>query len=200
MKFILTFFIVLGCLPAWRQSNRKPEIEKCMEPVYSVKEFRRIADSLHMTINELSDYPVLFPIKKPLRISSGFGMRYHPVYKVRKFHTGIDIAKTKGTPVYAAGNGVIVRKGYNPGYGNFIEIRHAGGFRSFYAHLSRTMVNTGDSVNIATQIACVGSTGLATGNHLHYEIRKRKRFLNPVEWWYYLSEILNKQILNKNTV
>jgi murein DD-endopeptidase MepM/ murein hydrolase activator NlpD len=106
--------------------------------------------------------------------------------------TGIDFAKTKGTPVYATGNGIVIRKGYDSGYGNFIEIKHAGGFSSFYAHLSKTMVNTGDSVSIAQQIACVGNTGITTGYHLHYEIRKGKGFLNPTRWCCYLFEILKK--------
>ena len=199
MKYIITLLIALLHLTAWGQSNRKSEIEKCTEPIYSATEFRRIADSMQMTIEELSDYPVIFPIKKPLRISSGFGMRYHPIYKVRKFHTGIDIPKTKSTPVYATGNGEVVRKGYCSGYGYFIEIEHAGNFRSFYAHLSKTTVNIGDMVNIATQIACVGNSGVSTGSHLHYEVRKGKRYLNPTEWCYCLIEIWNKQTLNEKT-
>jgi len=173
--------------------NRKPEIEKFTEQVYSATEFQRIADSLQMTISELCDYPVIYPIKKPERISSGFGMRKHPIYRVRKFHTGIDISGTKGTPVYSTGNGVVVRKGYCSGYGNYIEVEHVGGFRSFYAHLSRTMVNVGDSVEIARQIACLGSTGIATGSHLHYEVRKGKRYLNPTGWCYQLFEILKNK-------
>lgn len=150
-----------------------------------------MADSLELSIQELSDYPVIFPIKKPV-ISSSFGMRKHPISKVRKFHTGIDIAKPKGTAVYATGNGVVSRKGYCSGYGYYIEIQHAGSFRSFYAHLSKTMVNVGDTLRIAEQIACVGNTGLSTGYHLHYEVRKGKCYLNPSEWCYCLLEILNK--------
>jgi len=76
------------------------------------------------------------------------------------------------------------------GCGNFIEIQHAGNFRSFYAHLSKTMVNVGDSVIMTQQIACVGNTGLSTGSHLHYEVKKGKRFLNPTEWCYFIFEIL----------
>lgn len=201
MKNIITLFIVLLYLPASGQANdydslRMSEIEKHTQPIYSVKEFQRISDSLQMSIDELSDYPVIFPLKKPCRISSGFGMRVHPVYRVRKFHTGIDIAETKGTPVYATGNGEIISKGYCSGYGYYIEIVHAGGFRSFYAHLSKTMVNIGDSVSIAQQIACVGNSGVSTGSHLHYEIRKGKRFLNPAEWCCSLFQIVgtsNKQ-------
>lgn len=191
------FFIALSYLPASGQPgdslNRKPEIEKCMEQVYSASEFQRIADSLKLSMNELCNYPVIFPIKKPERISSGFGMRYHPIYRVWKFHTGIDISSTKGTPVYATGNGIVTRKGYCSGYGNFIEIKHAGGFRSFYAHLSKTMVSVGDSVEIARKIACVGNTGIVTGSHLHYEVKKGKRYLNPTGWCYLLFEILKNK-------
>ena len=190
-------FIALLYLPASGQSgdslNRKPEIEKYMEQVYSTTEFQQIADSLQMSTSELCDYPVIFPIKKPERISSGFGMRKHPIYRVWKFHTGIDISGTKGIPVYATGNGIVVGKGYCSGYGNFIEIKHAGGFRSFYAHLSKTMVSVGDSLEIARQIAYVGNTGTATGSHLHYEIRKGKRYLNPTGWCYLLFEILKNK-------
>ncbi len=121
-------------------------------------------------------------------ISSGFGMRRHPIRRMRQFHTGIDIPKVKGTPVYTTGNGIVIRKGYDSGYGYFIEIQHYGGFCSFYAHLSKTMVNAGDSVSITEQIGCVGSTGISTGSHLHYEIRKGNRFLNPSGWCYYILE------------
>ncbi|MPL80073.1 hypothetical protein SDC9_25964 [bioreactor metagenome] len=191
------FFIALLHLPASGQPgdplNRKSEIEKYTEQVYSANKFQRIADSLNLSTSELCDYPMIFPIKKPERISSGFGMRYHPIYRVRTYHTGIDIPGAKGTPVYATGNGIVIRKGYCSGYGNYIEIQHTDGFRSFYAHLSRTMVNVGDSVKIARQIACVGNTGITTGSHLHYEVRRGKRYLNPTRWCYLLFEILKNK-------
>lgn len=197
------FLIVLLNLPVFGQSSdsliRQSEIEKFTEKIYSVKELHRVAGSLQITVNELSDYPIIFPIKKTHRISSGFGMRKHPITKVRQFHTGIDIPQPKGTAVYATGNGVVSRKGYNSGYGYFVEIQHAGGFLSFYAHLSKTLVNVGDSVSITQQIACVGSTGVSTGNHLHYEVRKGKRFLNPTEWCYCLFEVFKDEFTNKKT-
>lgn len=195
MRYVIIFFVALLNIPAFGQQNnlpnRKAQIEKLTEKIYSIYEFYQIADSLQMSIDELSDYPVIFPIKKPLRISSGFGMRRHPIRKVRQFHTGIDIPQVKGTPVNATGNGIVSRKGYGSGYGNFIEITHAGGFRSFYAHLSKTIVNVGDSVSITQQIACVGNTGISTGNHLHYEVKKGNRFLNPSEWCGCLFEIFS---------
>lgn len=200
MKYLIMFFTILLYLPVSGQPfdslNRKLAVEEYTKPIYSINEFQQVVDSMQMSFDELCDYPVIFPIKKPQRISSGFGMRYHPVYKRRKFHTGIDIPESKGTPVYATGNGIVTRKGYCSGYGNFIEIEHAGGFRSFYAHLSKTVVNIGDSVSISQQIGCVGNTGVSTGSHLHYEVRKGKRFLNPAGWCSCLCDILknnNKQ-------
>lgn len=194
MKYIIILLIALLHLPAWGQtsdlSNRKSQIEKSVKPIYSITEFWQIADSLQMTIDELSNYPVIFPIKNPRCTSSGFGMRKHPLYKRRKFHTGIDIPEVKGTPVYATGNGIVIGRGYDVGYGNYIEVLHAGGFRSFYAHLSRILVNVGERVSITQQIACVGNTGVVTGSHLHYEVRKGRRYLNPIGWCYCLSGVL----------
>ena len=166
-----------------------------MKPIYSITAFWQIADSLQLTIDELSNYPVIFPIKNPQRISSNFGMRKHPCYKRRKFHTGIDIPQAKGTLVYATGNGIVTARSYDSGYGYFIEIQHAGGFRSFYAHLSRILVNVGERVSITQQIACVGSTGIVTGSHLHYEVRKGRRYLNPIGWCYLLFKHLNDDFL-----
>lgn len=199
MKYKILFFAVSLYLPilAVGQPNtitdRKSDIEKCTEKVFSITEFQRITDSLQLSVEELSDYPVIFPIKKPKRISSGFGMRRHPITNRRQFHTGIDIPQIKGTAVYSTGNGIVSRKGYSSGYGYFIEITHAGDFRSFYAHLSKTMVNVGDSVCIAEQIACVGNTGISTGSHLHYEVRKGNRYMNPIEWCYCLFDILKNK-------
>jgi len=144
---------------------------------------------MRMTAEEISGYPVIFPVRQSV-ISSAFGMRRHPVYKVRKFHTGIDIAKAKGTPVYATGDGVVVRRGYDAGYGNFVEIEHSSGFRSFYAHLGEVTVRRGDTVAMAAPIARVGNTGITTGSHLHYEVRKNGRFLEPTEWCRCLRELL----------
>lgn len=187
----MTFIALLYLPVSGKESDslsRKTGIGTLTENIYSVEEFRQIADSLQLSIGELSDYPIISPVKRPV-VSSGFGMRWHPVYRVWKFHTGIDFEGAKGTAVYATGNGVIIRIGYNSGYGNFIEIRHTGGFRSFYAHLSKTLVNVGDSVSITQQIAYVGTTGVSTGSHLHYEIRKGNYFLNPAGWCYLLYEI-----------
>lgn len=189
MKYILLFFIVLIVVPASGQQSRKAQIEELTQNITTAKEFRQIAEILQMSVTELTNYPIIFPVRNPC-VSSGYGMRMHPIYKVRKFHAGIDFAEMKGTPVYATGNGIVTRKGYNSRYGYFVEIEHAGGFSTLYAHLSKTLVNKGDTVTIGKHIACVGSSGVATGNHLHYEVRKNKRPLNPIDWCCFLLEIL----------
>jgi Membrane proteins related to metalloendopeptidases len=199
MKYILLLITLWYPLESERQkqsdsTNWELYIERQTEQFYSTKEYQR------MILDELCDYPVIFPVEKPECISSVFGWRKHPVTGVWKFHTGIDIPKAKGTPVYATGNGIVIRRGYDSGYGIFIEIQHASGFSSFYAHLSRTTVNLGDSVHIAEQIACVGNTGLSTGSHLHYEIREGNRFLNPIKWCYCLLEAFNNGLLGENFI
>lgn len=194
MKYITILLIALLHLPVWGQqsnfSSRKSQIEKYTKSIYSITAFWQIADSLGLTIDELSDYPVIFPIKNPQHISSGFGMRKHPCYKRRSFHTGIDIPQAKGIPVYATGNGIVIATGYDSGYGYFVEIQHAGDFRSFYAHLSRILINMGEQVSITQRIAHVGNTGIATGSHLHYEVRKTNRYLNPIRWCWCLFDVL----------
>lgn len=115
MKYVILLFSLLWQIPLYGQSSnlssRKSEIGRFVEKVYSLNDFKQISDLYQMSMDELCDYPIIFPIKKTTLISSGFGMRYHPIYKVWKFHTGIDIPKPMGTPVYASGNGTVIRKG-----------------------------------------------------------------------------------------
>ena len=106
------------------------------------------------------------------RISSIFGMREHPILGGMRQHKGTDYAAARGTPVRAIGDGVVVREGWGNGYGNVLEIRHPNGFVTRYGHLSRfaSNVRVGAHVSIGQVVAFVGSTGLATGPHLHFEV------------------------------
>ena len=88
-----------------------------------------------------------------------------------------------GEPVYSAGNGRVISAGYSPGYGRTVHIRHGGGYSTLYAHMSRTLVRKGETVRIGQRIGKVGSTGMSTGNHLHFELQKNGRLLDPVEWF-----------------
>ncbi len=115
------------------------------------------------------------------RISSGFGMRYHPILHRYIFHDGFDIPKPWGTPVYPARTGRVIYAGWRGGYGNLIIIRHSDGATTRYGHLSKICVRVGQIVRRgSTLIGRVGSTGLSTGPHLHFEVRDRwGRVLNP---------------------
>lgn len=124
-----------------------------------------------------------FPFKNQSwpRISSGFGLRLHPVLRQRKAHDGWDLPKPYGTPVYAARSGRVVFAGWRSGYGRLVEIRHVDGQSTRYGHLSRVNVRTGQlAARGKTLIGAVGSSGLATGPHLHFEVRDSKgRPVNP---------------------
>jgi murein DD-endopeptidase MepM/ murein hydrolase activator NlpD len=119
------------------------------------------------------------------KISSRFGYRVDPITKKRSsFHKGMDIAAKTGTPVYAAEKGVIEKAGYfRNGYGNLIVVKHEDNLATYYAHLSEILVKRGQSINKGTFIGRVGSTGRSTGPHLHFEVRKGGKAMNPEEFW-----------------
>lgn len=116
------------------------------------------------------------------RLSSRFGKRRHPVLGYTKMHRGVDFAAATGTPIYAAGDGVVSYRGRKGGYGKYIRIRHAGGFNTAYAHMSRynRKVTLGSRVRQGQVIGYVGTTGRSTGPHLHYEILAGGRQVNPL--------------------
>lgn len=116
------------------------------------------------------------------RLSSRFGKRRHPVLGYTKMHRGVDFAAATGTPIYAAGDGVISYRGRKGGYGKYIRIRHSGGYNTAYAHMSRYRkgLTLGSRVRQGQVIGYVGSTGRSTGPHLHYEILSRGRQVNPL--------------------
>lgn len=113
------------------------------------------------------------------RISSDFGSRFHPIDKRTKFHGGIDIAAPRGTEISAAADGIVKFAGRKGGYGNMVIIEHADGRQTRYAHADTLIVKKGDKVSVGQPIATVGSTGKATGPHLHFEVRENGKPVNP---------------------
>lgn len=113
------------------------------------------------------------------RIISGFGYRIHPIFGVRRFHLGIDLAAPYGTLVKAADGGQVIQAGYFGGYGNSVMLYHGGGFATWYAHLSSINVSIGQFVQRGQVIGLVGSTGWSTGPHLHFEVRINGAPQNP---------------------
>jgi murein DD-endopeptidase MepM/ murein hydrolase activator NlpD len=118
---------------------------------------------------------------KQIRVSSGFGMRYHPIHKRRKMHKGVDYAASTGTPILATGDGVVQMAKYGAGYGKYITIKHNSKYTTLYAHMSKFKPGIKPSTHIkqGQVIGYVGATGAATGSHLHYEVIKHGKQINP---------------------
>lgn len=125
------------------------------------------------------------PSRMPLEgaaLTSGFGMRTHPVLGGRRQHQGIDLAAPSGTPVYATADGIVSRADWFSSYGLFISIEHGASMQTRFGHLSRLAVAAGDSVKKGDLIGYVGSTGRSTGPHLHYEVRVEGLAVNPIPY------------------
>ncbi len=123
-------------------------------------------------------------LKSPLRftrVSSGFSKsRFHPVLHTRRAHNGTDLAATYGTPVRAVSQGIVATAGFQGGYGKLVVVRHANGYTSYYGHLSKILVRGGERVTQSDPVGLVGQTGLATGPHLHYGIKKNGAWADPM--------------------
>lgn len=120
------------------------------------------------------------PIRGRMKVSSPFGIRIHPITRVRKRHNGVDLAAGSGTPVYAIYDGVVTRASRYSGYGKCVDIKHKNGYASRYGHLSRMVVRLGSKVRKGQLIAYSGATGAATGPHLHLELARNNVNVNPL--------------------
>lgn len=136
----------------------------------------------------LAAIPSIKPVRadklaRKVKLLSGFGMRLHPIYKVRKMHQGIDFTAPKGTPIQATGDGVVERvEKKSTGYGHNIIINHGHGYKTLYGHMSRFDVKRGDKVKKGQQIGLVGNTGSSTAPHCHYEVHYKGAKVNPINY------------------
>ncbi len=118
---------------------------------------------------------------KVYRITSSIGYRFHPILRTYRMHHGIDYAAPYGVPVFSVGPGTVIYAGWKGGYGKIVIIKHPKGYETRYAHLSRIAVSVGQRIGAGQYIGNVGSTGLSTGPHLHFEMRKDGKLINPLK-------------------
>lgn len=169
---------VLGSLHA-EKSQAQSELDELERESASIEaELRRYYGTRRAS--SVPKYAGRFRIPVSGRMSSGFGGRYHPILKRTRMHTGVDIAAPTGTAIHAAGDGEVIFAGWRGGYGNTVIIDHGGGVATLYGHCSRLYVGTGKRVSAGDRIAAVGSTGMSTGPHLHWEVRVNGTPVNPM--------------------
>jgi murein DD-endopeptidase MepM/ murein hydrolase activator NlpD len=134
----------------------------------------------------MNNIPAIRPLSgKDLKgVSSGFGMRIHPIFGDLRMHTGIDLNAEGGSPIYATGNGTVESAGWEGGYGNCVVIDHGFGFKSLYGHCKEMLVRPGQKVSRGQKIATVGMTGVASGNHVHYEVLVKNKCDNPAKYFF----------------
>jgi murein DD-endopeptidase MepM/ murein hydrolase activator NlpD len=153
-----------------------------------LNEERKSLDTVLQLAERKSDMmaaiPAIRPIKNMYNVTSGFGMRIHPISKVPRMHYGVDITAPKGTPVYATSDGAISRKQTYSGYGMCVLIEHGYSYETLYAHLSKRVVKPGQKVKRGELIGYVGNTGLSIGAHLHYEVLRNGKQVNPVNFFW----------------
>lgn len=134
----------------------------------------------------LKAMPAIQPVenKNLKRMASGYGMRMHPILKYRRMHTGMDFSAPKATPVYATGDAIVKKASRGGGYGNLIILDHGFGYETYYAHLKTFTVRKREHVERGEIIGYVGTSGLSTAPHLHYEVHKDGKVVNPINYYY----------------
>jgi len=158
------------------------------EQTYKINEYSKYIQTSHNEImSHIEQQKSLFmatPRGWPCegRISSPYGFRYHPFFQSKDFHSGLDIANEKNTPIKATASGKVIFSGWQSGYGYIVVLDHGYNYRTAYAHLAKTLVKSGAYVQRGDIIAKMGSTGSATGTHVHYEVHYKGKTVNPVSY------------------
>jgi murein DD-endopeptidase MepM/ murein hydrolase activator NlpD len=168
--------------------NTSEKIDQISKQLYiQSKSYDEIIKLAKNKTDMLAALPAIQPVsnKNLSRIASGYGYRIHPIYKTRKLHAGMDFSAKSGTPIYATGDGKIskLRKSRR-GYGNHVIIDHGYGYKTLYAHMTKYIVRKGQKVKRGEVIGYVGSTGTSVAPHLHYEVIKDGRKINPADFYY----------------
>ena len=168
--------------------NTSEKVDQISKQLYiQSKSFDDIIELAKNKSDMLAALPAIQPVsnKNLSRMASGYGYRIHPIYKTRKLHTGMDFSAKSGTPIYATGDGKIskVRRSRR-GYGNHVIIDHGYGYKTLYAHMKKYAVKKGQKVKRGEVIGYVGNTGTSVAPHLHYEVHKDGKKINPVNFYF----------------
>jgi murein DD-endopeptidase MepM/ murein hydrolase activator NlpD len=174
------------------QSELTSELFKTLNTLYNrvinqENSYKEIEGMVRNKEKLLASTPAIQPIsnKDLNRLSSGFSYRIDPIYKTVKFHTGLDFSAPQGTPIYATAQGVVrIAGNLGNGYGNHVVINHGYQYSTLYGHMYRIKVRSGQSVKRGEVIGYVGNSGKSTGSHLHYEVMKGKKHLDPIYFFY----------------
>jgi len=167
--------------------NSFEKIDKLKRHLYiQTKSYDDIEKMASNKTEMLACIPSIQPIsnKELIRLASGFGMRMHPILKVRRPHNGIDFSADPGTPIYATGNATVARAGLSGSAGNRVELDHGFGYKTRYLHMSKIDVQVGQKVKRGDVIGYVGNTGLSMAPHLHYEVWHNGKPINPINYFY----------------
>ena len=185
----------IGGIERYKDLENKPLIASTLQKVDQFKRELYIQSQSYSELLNLAQkkekmlaaIPAIQPISNQelKRLAAGFGMRLHPIYKVNKMHEGVDFSAPRGTPIYATGDGIIslTNKSYQ-GYGNRVEIDHGYGFVTRYCHMQSFHVKPKQRVKRGQCIGYVGSTGVSTAPHLHYEVIKNRKKVDPAHYFF----------------
>ncbi len=168
--------------------NTKLKVEQLEKQLaIQSKSYEDLKKLLEKKESMLMSIPAIQPIytNNQVHLASGFGMRYHPIYKTRRMHTGLDFSAPIGTDIHSTGNGVVksIEKSLS-GYGYHVVIDHDFGYKTLYAHMSEILVKKGQQVKRGEVIGKVGNTGTSTAPHLHYEVIQNDSKINPIHFFF----------------
>ena len=182
---------VLQATKTLRESYISKLSEQEQQTQAKIEEYNKVLEEVNTQLVELAKQGVetqyiggelAWPVPGYSKISSQYGMRVHPITKVYKLHTGVDISAPMGANFVAANDGIVVKAEYNVAYGKMVVIDHGGGISTLYAHGSEFLVKVGDQVKRNQAVLKVGSTGYSTGPHAHFEVRKNGEVINPMPY------------------
>ena len=168
------------------EANNKVEEIAALEDAMDKANADIVKMAAEIAAKNKADYvggELTWPAPGYTRITSSFGMRFHPVLKVNKLHTGTDIGAPKNAKIVAANSGTVITATYSSSLGNYVVIDHGGGMVTLYAHMTKSIVSKGNKVSKGQQIGLVGSTGYSTGPHLHFEVIKNGQYQNPMSYF-----------------